>query len=431
LFAQDTPRQAMEQVTGAAGMRMAHANDFAVAALEVDDVLKESDGLFFDDLQVAVCETPPEQMHALAAAAADVQSPVAAVEAERYVYVAQEAQALRAADLQPPLAADYSREYLRGYRDASSHLYEALYARPVTAPSTVSSVASVLWSDTDALTWGLAATRVTQSRYTGKGVSVAILDTGFDFNHPDFQGREIQSKSFVSGETAQDAHGHGTHCTGTACGPASPAGTGQRYGVAGDANIYIGKVLGNSGTGTDGSILAGINWAVQQGCKIVSMSLSSRTNPGEPYSQVYEIAARRALDRGTLLIVAAGNDSLRPAVVRPVGRPANCPSMVAVAAIDAQGQMGYFSNAGVAAGDKQITIAGPGVAITSSWPLPRQYNTISGTSMATPHVAGIAALYLEEQPSLSAADLLQLLKTRCGKLNLSATDIGSGLVQAV
>jgi subtilisin len=111
-------------------------------------------------------------------------------------------------------------------------------------------------------TWGLEATNVLNSRFTGDGIKVAILDTGFDLNHPDFRDRTIISQSFVEGQAVQDGHGHGTHCTGTACGPRSPQ-NGMRYGVAYEAQIYIGKVLNNSGSGTDTAILAGIDWAIR------------------------------------------------------------------------------------------------------------------------------------------------------------------------
>src|SRR5690606_32021335 len=110
--------------------------------------------------------------------------------------------------------------------------------------------------------WGVRAVGADLSPYTGKGVRIAILDTGLDLNHPDFKGRSITAKSFIRGEATQDANGHGTHCAGIAAGPRDPEGVG-RYGVAGDAELFIGKVLSDSGGGADGNVLEGIDWAIR------------------------------------------------------------------------------------------------------------------------------------------------------------------------
>src|SRR5699024_608070 len=113
----------------------------------------------------------------------------------------------------------------------------------------------------DELTWGLRAIGAGESTASGQGVRVAVLDTGMSPDHPDFADRTIVPNSFVSGESAEDGNGHGTHVIGTACGPREPA-TGPGYGVAYAAEIYAGKVLDNSGSGSDAEILAGISWAI-------------------------------------------------------------------------------------------------------------------------------------------------------------------------
>lgn len=286
-------------------------------------------------------------------------------------------------------------------------------------------------------TWGLEATNVINSSFSGEGIRVAILDTGFDLTHPDFEGRKIIHESFVD-EAVQDGHGHGTHCTGTACGSRNP-GNVARYGVAYGADIYIGKVLGNNGSGVDGSIIDGINWAVQQGCHIISMSLGGLVLDGEEYSSIYEEIAGRALTKGTLIIAAAGNHSLRdrrPSIINPVSNPADCPSILAVGAIDKSYAIASFSN-----GEKsfrnagKVDIVGPGVNVYSSWPMSRRYNTISGTSMATPHVAGIAALYAQAEKmrgqEVRGRDLWNLLIKRAKPLTgLDQRDVGAGLIQA-
>ena len=184
------------------------------------------------------------------------------------------------------------------------------------------------------VTWGLWVTGAENSRYTGQGVKVAVLDTGFAPDHPDFDGRKIVVESFVPGEDATDLNGHGTHCAGTACGNEDHNGT--RYGVAGGADIYIGKALGGvEGIGTDSWIISAIMWAAKSGCPVISMSLGVPVNPGQSYKRAYERVARYAIENGSLIIAAAGNESLRDmGIVNPVAGPANCPSVMAVGAID-------------------------------------------------------------------------------------------------
>ncbi|MGK7928252.1 MAG: S8 family serine peptidase, partial [Spirulina sp.] len=138
--------------------------------------------------------------------------------------------------------------------------------------------------------WGLIATQVTKSPYSGRGIKIAILDTGLDLKHPDFADRKIISQSFIEGQAVQDGHGHGTHTTGTACGPHEPSNF-ERYGVAWEADIYVGKVLKNDGSGSDGSIINGINWAIANGCQIISMSIGGLVSVGSSFSYTYEVVA--------------------------------------------------------------------------------------------------------------------------------------------
>lgn len=192
--------------------------------------------------------------------------------------------------------------------------------------------------------------------------------------------------------------------------------------------------MSNRGSGSDGGILAGIEWAITNGCQIISMSLGAPARPGDTYSQVYEQVGKRVLSRGSLIIAAAGNESSdrkgkRLVPPNPVGHPANSPSIMAVAAVDAQLQIAAFSNSSINPSGGQVDIAGPGVAVYSSWFLPSRYRTISGTSMATPHVAGIAALYVEATGK-TGLDLWGLLMRDSQRLALASVDVGSGLVQA-
>ncbi|MET9626982.1 S8 family serine peptidase [Lentzea sp. NPDC006480] len=282
-------------------------------------------------------------------------------------------------------------------------------------------------ADESVLTWGLQAVGADVSTATGKGVKIAVLDTGFEKNHPDFAGRTITTKSFITGEDVQDGHGHGTHCIGTSAGPRKPA-TAPGYGIAYEAEIFAGKVLSNAGSGSDGGILAGIDWAVANGCAVISMSLGADVAPGTPASQIYETVAQRAMAKGTLIIAAAGNASNRPAKVAPVGHPARCPSIIAVAAIDVNRAIAFFSSGTV---DKigQVDVAGPGVDVYSSFKLPEKYARLRGTSMATPHAAGVAVL-IAEKTGARGFELWARLALTAQRLALPSTDVGGGLVQA-
>jgi subtilisin len=286
--------------------------------------------------------------------------------------------------------------------------------------------AAARFADDGAFTWGLRATGVDTTSATGRGIRVAVLDTGLDLDHPDFAGRTITTRSFVGGASARDGHGHGTHCTGTACGPATPT-QGPRYGIAAEAEIFAGKVLDNSGAGTDASILGGIDWAITSGCRVVSMSLGADVRE---VSTAYETVGRRALAAGTLIVAAAGNNANRPAGdIGFVGVPANSPSIMAVAAVDADLAIADFSAAANPVAGGQIDIAAPGVDIYSAWPMPRRTNTISGTSMATPHVAGIAALWAQSTGAAAQA-LWDALVQAAQPLDLPPSDAGAGLVRA-
>jgi subtilisin family serine protease len=412
-FRQGAEKEAIRLMDRAAGIRgVANASDFDAGAVRPEAV-GDADGVYFDQLGVAVVTTPPDAVTSLQAAAAEEDNAsILAVEPEL---------------IMEALADGPSLDYLRGYRDAVDHLYEQL-AGGATAEAVGSGGSSPAGSspaDTGAATWGLAATRVTSSRFSGQGVRVAVLDTGIDFQHPDFAGRAVTAQSFIPGDDAQDRHGHGTHCIGTACGPQQP-GEGRRYGIAWQAEVFAGKVLADNGKGPDGGILAGINWAIANGCRVISMSLGVQGPP----SVIYEQVAQRALAAGSLIVAAAGNDSWRNfGLIFPVSRAANCPSIVAVAAVDPRFQVANFSNRGMDLAGGQVDIAGPGVDIWSAAPMPVRHRTLSGTSMATPYVAGIAALWAEARQAAGAA-LFQVLASSARRLPAFSVDVGAGLVQA-
>ncbi|MFO0979825.1 MAG: S8 family serine peptidase [Planctomycetaceae bacterium] len=397
-----------------------------------------SSAMVMDHLGIAVVNGDPDQCEAMLSAATDDDGMVMEREYVNFALAdlldgdllesPGEGRGMsRATVLLPP-----HLEYLRGYHEAVKHVYESM-RNNIQIPGTggtQSLTPTAAFADTASVTWGLQATGVLGTSLTGRGINVAILDTGLDTSHPDFRNRRIMTQSFVPGETAMDVHGHGTHCTGTACGPLRPS-EGPRYGIAHEASIFHGKVLSNSGSGGDGEILAGINWAVQNRCQVISMSLGRSVRPGEAPMTAYEMAGQRALNLGSLIVAAAGNSSSRPGVINPVGSPANAASIVAVAAVDQSLQIARFSDGGINSNGGEVNIAAPGVAIRSSLPLPRRYAAWSGTSMATPHVAGIAALIAQQSSAFRGVALYRELRRRVQQLSLPARDVGNGLVRAI
>jgi subtilisin len=403
---------------------VASSSDFESGAVAAND-LAERDVVHFRRLGLAVVSSE-EAVQSLATTASEVDSPILSIEPE---YVARLSSA-------PPARLDL--QYLRGYRDAVVHVYDQLTSR--TEPSAVEAETRTIFQDSPQFTWGLQATGVSTSRLNGQGIRVAVLDTGLDFEHPDFSGRAIESQTF-SGFPIQDIHGHGTHCIGTACGPLRPATGVRRYGIAHAAQIFVGKVFDNEfnpGAAT-ANVVAGIEWAIANGCRIVSLSLGVRIN--QQLDQ-YTVPIRRALDAGTLVVCAAGNnanrsglpgfDPNRPQTNGFVEPPANADQSLAVAAIDSETRLARFSTSSsqlTGVGGK-VNIAGPGVAVFSSVPVARGSHALfNGTSMATPHVSGIAALWAQSE-GLSGMALWNRLVQSALPLNLPSVDVGAGLIQA-
>ncbi len=291
--------------------------------------------------------------------------------------------------------------------------------------------------NSDNMTWGLSAIGLDLSKYSGKGVDICILDTGFYLGHPDFEERNISGKSFIPDQAWDvDAHGHGTHCVGTAAGNISHIDQ-VRYGIAYESNIIIAKVLDDLGDGTTSGIIDALDNCIEKNYKLVSMSLGSPVKIGEKPSPIFEHIGKKALENNCLIIAAAGNDSKRPNLPKPVNSPANAESIMSIAALTESLTVANFSNAGINAGNGgRADLSAPGVGIFSSYSLNSSkktlYNTMNGTSMATPHVTGVAALYWEAFPNASATDIWLKLEKRSKQLSSQlARDVGQGLVQAV
>ncbi len=393
---------AIEKRAAVAGLPS--AADFADSAIDMEQVAKAG-GAVFPTLGIALVTLDPDALNSLMAAQAeDGDGAILDIEPERMFYAIGESGSL-------------SGDYLEGYRDAVDNLYQKAMA--VAAEERLGAMAT--FADDALSTWGLKATRAIHSSRTGSAMKVAVLDTGMDLQHPDFRGRRIVTKSFVSGEAVQDGHGHGTHCIGTACGYKDAGG--RRYGIAWKAAIYAGKVLSNAGSGSSAGIIAGMEWAINSGCQVISMSLGNTTSTP---STAYETVGRRALQKKCLIVAAAGNHRS----TGTVGQPANSPSIMAVGAVDNGLRLASFSCGSGPASGANVDLVAPGVAVYSSTKLPTRYASWNGTSMATPHVAGVAALWAQMSAANRGAALWQVLTSRAVRLPLSTSDVGSGLVQS-
>ena len=374
----------------ARSINVADAREFRDQSVDEMDVAS-AEALVFPEIGVALASDEAMSEHGLNDVASRSADPtILAIEPEQFVFAS-------------------NSEYLRGFSSAVNAIIRDMgQTTPPAAPDELPD-AEVLGA-----TWGLVRCKVPPSLYSGAGIKIAILDTGIDLGHPAFVGRIAATATFV-GQPVQDLNGHGTHCAGTAAGPKTPPGNIPRYGIGHLARLYIGKVLTNSGSGTTASVLGGMNWAIANRCEVISMSLGG----GSSVVTAYTSAGAAALRNGCLIVAAAGND-----YGKPTSAPANSPTIMAVASLDANLTPSSFSNKG------KIEIAGPGRDIYSAWPRPTLYRTISGTSMATPHVAGCAALWAQTSPGLRAQALWNRLQATAKPLPYPPVQVGRGIVQA-
>jgi subtilisin family serine protease len=282
----------------------------------------------------------------------------------------------------------------------------------------------------------IGAPKAWAAGYDGKGVKIAVLDTGVDATHPDLKGQVIGAKNFTTSPDTSDKVGHGTHVSSIAAGTGAKSG-GKYKGVAPGAKILNGKVLDDGGFGSDSEVLAGIEWAAAEGADVVNMSLGGGDTPAiDPLEAAVN---KLSEEKGILFAIAAGNEG--DFGEQTIGSPGSAAAALTVGAVDDKDVLADFSSRGPGLdGALKPDVTAPGVDITAAsapgnqiaaevGEKPAGYMTISGTSMATPHVAGAAALLKQQHPAWKYAELKGALtgSTKGGKY--TPFQQGSGRIQ--
>ncbi|WP_165358654.1 S8 family peptidase [Haloactinopolyspora alba] len=259
----------------------------------------------------------------------------------------------------------------------------------------------------------VGAPQAWEAGFDGTGVDVAVLDSGYDPDHPDLRGQVVGSEDFTAGDgtdTVVDGNGHGTHVASTIAGTGA-ASDGRLRGVAPGADLLVGKVLDDSGSGYEAEIIAAMEWAVEQGADVVNMSIGSRlaSDGTDPLSLAVD---RLTASSGVLFVVAAGNSGPAEGTV---GSPGAADVALTVGAVDKSDQPAWFSSRGPRIGDGAIKpeIVAPGVGIVAARAggtslgnlIDEHYTSLNGTSMATPHVAGAAAVLAQRHEDWDAGEL--------------------------
>ncbi|WP_299539081.1 S8 family serine peptidase [uncultured Streptomyces sp.] len=307
-------------------------------------------------------------------------------------------------------------------------------ARTATARSLDNGIAK-LWLDGKAeATLAESVPRINapaawEEGYDGKGIKVAVLDTGIDEDHPDVKDRVLEARSFVPGEGVDDKHGHGTHVASTIAGSGA-ASDGRNKGVAPSAGLLVGKVLGDSGEGADSGIIEAMEWAKAEGADVVSMSLGSPVPDGGTDPMAQAVNALSA-DGGPLFVIAAGNAY----GAGTIGAPGSAEKALTVAAVDKQDGRADFSSMGPLVGTNGLKpdVSAPGVDINAaaSQSVPNiqgMYQSMSGTSMATPHVAGAAAILKQRHPDWTGQRIKDALMSTATELPYTPYEQGTGRI---
>ncbi len=273
--------------------------------------------------------------------------------------------------------------------------------------------------DVQVIDWGIQLVQAPKvwSMTKGEGMKIAILDTGVDLLHPDLQANIVKGKNFTTENPADyiDRQGHGTHCAGVVAGVDNGIGV---VGVAPSAKLYIAKVLGDDGRGSIQPIIDAIYWAIEQEVDIISLSLGASSDPGPSLHE----AIIKAREAGIVIVAASGNENTN------VSYPAVYDEVISVGAVDQTFGRADFSNYG-----QELDVVAPGVDILSTY-IKNGYATLSGTSMATPLVAGVVALVqaYARQNNLKATPekIVELINERSIDMGDQGRDdmFGNGLI---
>ncbi|MGW3247802.1 S8 family serine peptidase [Streptomyces sp. NPDC001070] len=282
----------------------------------------------------------------------------------------------------------------------------------------------------------IGAPQVWETGDTGAGVRVAVLDTGADTGHPDLKDRITSTRSFVPDQDVPDGSGHGTHVASTVAGTGA-ASDGKEKGVAPGAELVVGKVLGNRGEGQESWVIGGMEWAARtEHARVVNMSLGN-SEPSDGTDLMSQSLNALSAETGALFVVAAGNSG-RGSTPYTIGSPAAADAALTVGAVGSSDELANFSSVGPRIGDEAVKpdVTAPGVdvlAARSQYASGGEgyYTTMSGTSMASPHVAGAAVLLAQRHPDWSGSRLKDaLMSTSKPTPYLTAYQGGSGRVDA-
>ncbi|MEU2236828.1 S8 family peptidase [Streptomyces vietnamensis] len=285
----------------------------------------------------------------------------------------------------------------------------------------------------------IGADKAWESGFDGTGVKIAVLDTGVDKAHEDLRTQVVGEKNFSASADAVDRVGHGTHVASIAVGTGAKSG-GRYKGVAPGAKVISGKVLDDEGYGDDSAVIAGMEWAAAEGADVVNLSLGGPDSPGvDPLEATVD---RLSAEKGILFAIAAGNEGESGA--SSLGSPGSADAALTVGAVDKDDRLAPFSSTGPRVGDGAVKpdVTAPGVAITAAaaagsaldtrpgtpHPAPG-YLQLDGTSMATPHVAGAAAILKQRHPDWKSAELKGALTGSAKDGGYTAFQQGAGRIQ--
>jgi len=298
-----------------------------------------------------------------------------------------------------------------------------------------------IWPDLPVKAWlntsvpKISAPQVWSRGFKGKGIKLAVIDTGIDDTHPDFAGRIKAMESFVGG-TARDDNGHGSHVAGIAAGSGAKS-NGKYVGVAPEADLYIAKVLTANGGGSMSGVMAGIEWAVlEQRVQIINLSLGGDSSC-DGTDALSVLVDEAVLQAGVVVCVAAGNAG---PTSRTIGPPGCARYVITVGASDDSDRIATFSSRGPTAdGRIKPDLVLPGVGIVAPQAVGTRlgaviadgYVAADGTSMATPHAAGVAALMLEANPRLTAEEVKNRMVAATINIGALPNEQGSGRVDAL